>query len=72
MDYKNPKNDTGTNPYHFAAINGHLEMCKLILGFTVNKNPRNSVGFTPYHLAAKIGNLNICELFVDYTHQGHR
>ena len=28
---KNPKNNFGDTPFHMAAINGHLEVCQMLL-----------------------------------------
>ena len=36
---KNPCNKYGVTPLHFAALAGHLEMCKLIINNTEDVNP---------------------------------
>ena len=62
----------GSTPLHFAAYNGHLEVCKLIMDNITDKNPANTVternmdeGETPFHFAAKAGQLAVCQLFLD-------
>ena len=65
LDEKNPKNNLGFTPLHFAAQNGHLELCKIVFKNIKKKNPRTSVGITPLYLAATNGHLNICEAILE-------
>ena len=34
-------------PLHLAALNGHIDVCKLIIGFIREKNPKTIHGDTP-------------------------
>ena len=60
-------NRLGRTPLHWAAINGHIEVCKLILEGTSNKNPAEikHLRQTPLHYAAYRGHLEICKLIMD-------
>ena len=50
-------------PYHIAAADGQLEVCKLFLETLTDKNPYNTQqDFTPLHLAALFGRLEVCKL----------
>ena len=46
-------------------IDGHLEICKVIIEKAENKNPPDQFHFTPLHYAAHFGYLEICKLIVD-------
>ena len=52
-------------PLHFAAHNGHLEVCKLIMDNIADKNPANREGETPFLFAAKKGQLAVCQLMIE-------
>ena len=54
----------GTTPLHMAAMNGHLEVCKLVR-YVKDKNPRDYAGNTPLHLAAIDGHSAVYKLLVD-------
>ena len=62
---ENIENGLGLTPLHYAARNGNLLICQLILSIVSDKNPRNSRGCTPYHNAARNGHLSVCKLFID-------
>ena len=47
MQEKNPVDNSGWTPLHFAAKSGHGEVCKLIAGYIGNKNPMSYDGYTP-------------------------
>ena len=55
----------GSSPLHFAAYNGHLEVCKLIMDNITDKNPTNMEGETPFHFAAKKGQLAVCQFMLE-------
>ena len=62
MDYledKNPGKHNGWTPFHFAAKNGHIKTCKLIMDCLKNKNPSTNGGSTPLHFAADNGHLKV-------------
>ena len=44
---------------HFAAIQGHLDVWKLLAENLLDKNPKDESGRTPFHLAALEGHLQI-------------
>ena len=48
-------------PLHKAALNGHLEICELIVKYLEDKNPRNKDCVTPLQFAALSGHLAVCE-----------
>ena len=54
-------------PLHFAANNGHLEICQLIISNVDDKNPNaNWAGeASPYHLASEKGHLEVVKLFLE-------
>ena len=58
---KNPQNKLGTTPLHYACLNGHIEVCRLMVGMLEDKNPQNMFGDTPLHQAAKAGHFEICK-----------
>ena len=60
---KQPKDNIGYMPLHYAAQNGHFELCEAILseGFK-DKNPKTNNDWTPLHLAAIHGHTKVYEL----------
>ena len=46
---KNPVDNFGVTPFHSAAQNGHLTVCKLIIEKAKDKNPKDMIGETPLH-----------------------
>ena len=62
---KNPRNNFGETPLHFAAMNGHLLVCKYIMEQVTDKNPRADYGRTPLHYAAMNGHLPVCEYIME-------
>ena len=54
-----PRDKNGAMPLHYAALNGHLEICEAIITKIDDKNPRDNFGFTPLHFAAYQGHLEI-------------
>ena len=49
--------NTGWTPIHIAAMNGHLEVVRLLITSTYNPPIQDSIGWTPIHIAAMSGNL---------------
>ena len=49
---KNPKNEDGYTPLHYAALKGNSAIIQLILKNVVEKNPSNNDGQTPFDLAS--------------------
>ena len=60
-------------PFHFAAENGHLSICQLIIARLEDKNPPGGpgqglgfdYGHTPLHIAAANGHLDVCRLITE-------
>ena len=53
------------SPLHFAARNGDLESCRLIMKNLDNKNPGDNQGWTPLHRAAENGHLHVCRFIME-------
>jgi ankyrin repeat protein len=56
-------------PLHGAAIEGHVDVCKLLLAAGANVNTQGRVNScevecTPLHTAAKYGHVEVCELLL--------
>ena len=51
MEDKNPGTVEGFTPLHYAALNGHLEVCQFILSRVEDKNPSDNDDRTPLHCA---------------------
>ena len=62
---KNPSNQHGYTPLHYAAINGEFAVCKLILKNVDDKNPAALDGLTPLHCAAIGGHLEVLRLLFE-------
>ena len=58
------KGNDGMTPFHIAAYNNHLNLCKVIIEQLQDKNPGNIYGVTPLHYAAMRGHLRICTLIM--------
>ena len=59
-----PRDKNGAMPLHYAALNGHLEICEAIITKIEDKNPRDNFGFTPLHFAAYQGHLEILQTII--------
>ena len=57
----------GRNPIHFAAMNGHLEIVKVLAKFADVPNAPDDNGTTPINYAAMDGNLEIVEFLTKLT-----
>ena len=55
----------GSTVLHEAAIEGHLEICKLIVSEVNDKNPLDNQGRTPLLKAIDRGHLHICRILLD-------
>ena len=63
MDEKNPKSDIGNTPLHYAALNGHLNICKLITANINDISPKNLGNKTPLDIAKERNQIYIIQLF---------
>ena len=52
----------GRTPLHYAAQEGHLKNCALILKHVLIKHPTDNFGFTPRVLAHGQGHKKVLEL----------
>ncbi|KAB7494259.1 GA-binding protein subunit beta-2, partial [Armadillidium nasatum] len=55
----------GMNPLHIASMNGHLEVCKVLLRANVLVDVRNMFGKTALHLSAMNGHYDIVHLLIE-------
>ena len=68
---KNPADQLGRTPIHYAAQNGRISICKFILENVVEKNPKDYKGRTPLDFAADVGRLDLCILFYKHITGDH-
>jgi hypothetical protein len=62
----NVKDDVnGWTPLHCAALNGHIEISRLLLQNGADVNLKSNDGFTPLHWAASHGHIDILHLLVE-------
>ena len=63
---KNPECHTWIRktPLHWAAENGHLAMCSLIVTSVEEKNPQDAFQNTPLHCAAMYGHLEVSRFMI--------
>ena len=50
----------------WAAQNGHIDVCKLMIKTVQNKNPVDRFGRTPFILARDYGHESICRMMMSY------
>ena len=67
--YKNPTDDTGFTPLHFAAEKGFILICKLILEDIKDVDAlffQHTIGLeTPFYLAATHGHIELCQWIIE-------
>ena len=57
---------TGDTLLHYAALQGHYEIVKTLIGRGVDVDAKNSEGFTPLHEAARTGQADVVNLLLGY------
>jgi ankyrin repeat protein len=57
----------GQTPLHLAALNGHEEICHMIIAKSDDVNLKNSWGQTALHLATEKGLDTVCSAILDKT-----
>ena len=62
--HEDSKECGGSTPFHVAACNNHLNLCKVIIEKIEDKNPGCNDGITPLHQAAIMGHLKLCKLIM--------
>ena len=67
---KNPENNFGWTPLHYAAEKGHFEIFKLSFLHAKDKNPEDIYGLTPLHLASIFKNLEVCKFVLENIKDG--
>ena len=69
VENMSPKTIDGSTPLHYAASNGHSELCKIIMKWIgekqEEKNPQNVDGNTPLHFAANGGYLETLQILMN-------
>ena len=68
LENKNPGDNNGLTPLHFAAQDDHLDVCRAIMEKLDNKNPMDNDGQTPLQYAVDSGNLEVCSLYTIHTY----
>ena len=64
---KNPADNIGFTPLHYAAILNNLKIYKLIAENVEDKHPQDDMGTTPLHIAVENDHLDICNFVSDKT-----
>ena len=62
VEDKNPQIGSGQTLLHLAAMEGHFEICQLLLKNTIDRNPKNFDDKTPLDLAMENNHQKICDL----------
>jgi ankyrin repeat protein len=52
-------------PLHFAAANGHADLCVALLSLGADLNVRDRYGLTPLNLAAQYGTVHVCSALLE-------
>ena len=64
---KNPADNFGFTPLHYAAMLNDLKIYKLIAENIEDKHPQDDMGTTPLHIAVENDHLDICNFVSDKT-----
>merc|ERR1712029_1296713 len=69
---KNPKNNNGSTPLHYAVLSpgdNCYVLFRTIFDQVKEKNPADNKGKTPLHCAAELGDPLICQLIVSHIEE---
>ncbi len=58
----------GWTPLHYAAANGHLDLCEILIKEDADINASNDLDYTPLHLAAWQGHAEIILMLFNTNH----
>ena len=61
-----PQDNQGRTPLHYAAMNGHFDVIKLLIPVTRNLIPEDRMGMTPIKYAAINGHFKLIHLMVGF------
>ena len=62
----NLPDDDGITPIHLASKLGHLEICRFLCKYILDKNTLDKYGlWSPLLFAIQGGNLNVCKLLIE-------
>ena len=64
-NHKNHRNFDARTPLHYAAMRGHLSVCKYIMEHVTDKNPMDNYEKIPLHDAAMNGHLHVCKYIME-------
>uniref|UniRef100_A0A1B6DIK3 SAM domain-containing protein n=1 Tax=Clastoptera arizonana TaxID=38151 RepID=A0A1B6DIK3_9HEMI len=56
--------DSLTNVFHFAAANGFIDECKILIAKKLDINEKNTMGWTPLMQAIRNGHFDIVEMMI--------
>ena len=65
LDNKNPPDNDGDTPIHWAARRGQCEIVRYIMSVIDERNITNQVGMTPMHLAVHGKHYETCKIIVE-------
>jgi ankyrin repeat protein len=63
-DHTNDPDNHGYTGLHYAARQGHMKACQILLKYGAHVNAQTHGGSTSLHRAALVGNLQICKLLI--------
>ena len=70
---KDPVDNTGQRPIHYAAANGNLEIMKYFIEKVdgIEKEPKTFLGFYPIHWSASYGGLETTKYLIAKINETH-
>jgi glycerophosphodiester phosphodiesterase len=69
VDLDSPESSFAWTPLHVAAVDGHIEVVKLLIAAGADASRPDSSGWTAKEHAALRGHLNIARLLSEHTHE---